>query len=395
MWNRFISYFKRNTYFMVSVIALVLSFMFGVTLFLVFTFGDQTTSTTINHIYVGNVSSGQYRNVINRELQDFYDEASYELSYQNRNLSVVLDYFILDDKTLENVKENQSNPLYLRFDDENNQFRQSIEMTYGESLFLDLDFEALTLQISNDLEKFSYQMTYNLKAFMKDDTQEVLNSYTLVSVDSLLINQILDEIEFFEIKGKNRFSVLEIFKETTLSNEALSVVASGLLNLSLNTPFEGFVYTPHNVKPSYYTLISDVRILRVNQYDLTFYNPLEIDFTVQLEKTSDTSLTFKLEGYELLDTYLTTTTKYKETNQPVIYITNESINETTPGVIITEDDTSITYELLINPGAKGAVYQVTRTINTSGTIQTLVLFNVLEASIPAVYEQNTVLKEVS
>src|SRR5690606_9428879 len=77
-----------------------------------------------------------------------------------------------------------------------------------------------------------------------------------------------------------------------------------------------------------------------------------------------------------------------------VYVTNTSLTDTTPGVVIIETDTEFIYQLEVTPGIDGEVIFYYRTITPlGGTPSTVKLYD--ESFLPQsrVIEQHIVLKE--
>ncbi len=138
----------------------------------------------------------------------------------------------------------------------------------------------------------------------------------------------------------------------------------------------------------------NVRILKVNQFDFSFYNRLIDPYTVEINQVSNDTLSFTLKGYPYMTTYVSSIDESIVIPFSTHYIENLTIDETTPGVIITETDTEFIYEMIITPGQTGKVISYFKTITPlNGSSTTIKIYDEQYVASPEIREQNIVLKD--
>jgi hypothetical protein len=207
------------------------------------------------------------------------------------------------------------------------------------------------------------------------------------------VDQIIEKISSIEIPKQRRFSLLEQIDDLGLTNEQMSIIASGLQGVIVNTHFNGFIFEQNIETPSWASPGQDVRILRVNRFDFTFFNSLDYGFSLEIEEVNNNTLSFSLLGIPYITTYTSEFVVQATIPYQTIYIDNDTINELTPGVIITETDEEFIYRVLIQSGINGEVIFYNRTTTVTGSAPvTIKLFDEQYLPVDEIYHEHIVEK---
>ena len=396
--KRIAFYFKHNIYFMISLITLFLSVMFAIVMLIALDLGERVKETSVGFIYLGSYSEDQYENVLTSKVTQWQAAADFELIYQGYEIDIDLTIFDFNaNQTVNNIETNKNNNAHFSLSAEN----ETLLMTHFEdsltpTIYQAFDTESFLEDVLADMSSLKNRKVYQLKSYLSESLNvSVIQTTTIDQIDLADVNQISETVESLEILGTSRFSILNTLgSNPDLDNNQLSIIASALQKLTLNTHFEGYVYSSHLVLPVWAEPGMNVRVLKVNQFDFSFYNRLSDTFTIDIEKVSDDSLSFTLKGYPYMTSYASSVDESVVIPFNTLYIENASINETTPGVIITETDTEFIYELIITPGVTGKVISYFKTITPlHGSSTTVKVYDEQYVASPETREQNIVLKD--
>lgn len=395
--GNFISYFKRNIYFMVSIITVFVAAIFAITIFIVNDISDQPAQTTVGSIYLGGHEENQYDSVVTSEINTFMSIATYEIKYQNVSIDIPLNLFTFNkDKTLNLLIDDQKNQAIFELSDQNQiLLEDALDLAFSVEVVDLLDLDQLMNQIKSDLGQMLTKKQYELDLYFVDQAFESqLNMEVMNTLDQIDVTNITNEVQTIEIAAKTQFSLLDSLGSLDLDNEQLSIIANGMLKVLLKSHMNGFTFETYAESPLWATNGFNVRILKVNDYDFTFYNPYDFGYKIEIAKLSDNSILLTLLGVPYVDTYdyeieLKTTIPVE-----IIYVNNDLLNETTSGVIITDTATETTYELLISTGTNGYIYDLIRTTtDLEGNTTSIKIYDILYLGDPTIYEQHIVEKD--
>jgi len=395
--NRFKQLFKRNAYFMVTLIVLILSIIFAGLTLAIFSIGNSVDQTSLGFIYLGSYNEDRYDSIINHEVDMWMDNADYKIQYQDYIYTIDLNRLDFDlEQTLLHIIKNQENKAYFNLsidhllmiqNEIDAQFTSAITTTFKEELFIS--------DLMNDVSDLKNRKIYNLVDYL-DQTiaTTILDQVEMKFITSTDINAIISQVNTIYITANERFSLLDRLGYLPLTNEQLSIIASGIQAVTMNTNLNGFVFEQNYSLPIWASGGQNVRILRVNQFDFTFYNGFDLNYQISIEKINDTTLEFTLLGYPLVTEYETVPVFQVSIPYQTIYIYNEDINELTENVMIIETDTDYTYRILIQTGIEGYVSFFMRTATRLGeTGITSKLFDEEMLPITEIYYENIVEKE--
>jgi hypothetical protein len=396
--KRIAFYFKHNLYFMISLITVSLSVMFAVVMLFVLDLGESVEETSVGFIYLGSYSQEQYAGVLTSKVAQWQETADFELVYHGYEIEIDLSLFNFNvTETVSKIQTNQTNQAFFTISTEN----RAILMTHFEdnmtpTILSSFDMDSFLEDVLSDMSSLKNRKVYQLKLYLAEGlSQSVIQTITIDQIALADVNQIIEEVESIQILGTSRFSILKTLgTNPNLDNNQLSIIASALQKLTIDTHFEGYVYASYITLPSWAEPGMNVRVLKVNQFDFSFYNRLSDSFTVEIDQISNDSLSFTLKGYPYMTTYVSSIDESIVIPFTTHYIENLTIDETTPGVIVTETDTEFIYEIIITPGQTGKVISYFKTITPlNGTSITVKIYDEQYVASPEIREQNIVLKD--
>ncbi|BCR35578.1 hypothetical protein [Mariniplasma anaerobium] len=394
--RHFILYFKRNIYFMISIITLFIAVVFAGTMFFVNDISNPPSSTTLGSVYLGAYEEDQYDNVINNEITAYIDGAVFEISYQDSMFDIPLSLFEYNhEQTMSSIIDNQVNQAYFSISDENKVIlEQQLELNFSNRVYSVVNVDDLMSQIIEDMGHMTSLKQYQLADYFVEDTnQSVLNQVTVRNIsvaDVSQINQLVDQII---ITPNSRYSILENLATLDLTNVQLSVISTGLLEVLAKSHINGFMFNSNPLIPSWATIGYNVRILRINQYDFSFFNSFEYTYYVNIEQTGQTSLSFTLTGVPFVNEYNVEIENKIIIPRDTIYYENDLLDEFTPNIIIEDAEFETTYLLLLQDGYDGSIYYINRSVtDVFGTTNQYKLYEVQYNAQSRIYEQFVVEK---
>ena len=391
-------YLKRNLYFMISLVTVFLTVVFAVVLLFVLDLGKSVSQTSVGFVYLGSYERNEYEDVLAPRITQWQNTADYELSYQEYTWEIDLNYFAFDAlQTAVEVREDVNNPAFFTLSQANEALLyQSLTSDLTNDLIQAFDFDALLSDLTLDMKLLKNRKLYELKDYLDPSLfTTVIDTLSVDQIDPLIVNELTEAFqEPLVIPANERFYLIESTNELDLSNEALSVIASALQYLTVKTPVEGYIFERYQDLPLWASPGVNVRILKLSNYDFSFFNPLQEALEMSLEQTAADILVFTLTGLPLLTTY-----EKDEVMGPTIYyqttfVDNPLLDALTPGVVVTDTDTETTYELEVQAGTNGYItYYVRRVTPLGGTTSEIELYTEQTLPINRIVEQNIVVKE--
>jgi hypothetical protein len=395
--RHFILYFKRNIYFMISIITLFLAVVFAMTMFFVNDISNPPSSTTLGSIYLGAYEEEQYENVINNEIETYLSQAVYEISYQDATYTIDLSLFDYNSYlTITSLMEDQENIAFFSLSDTNKAtLENEIELNFSTRVFSVLNIDDLINQIIDDIGHMTSLKQYQLADFfIESANQSVLNQETLNNIKSSDVSQIDLLVDQIVLEPHSRYSVLERLATLDLTNEQLSVISTGVLKVLAKSHINGFMFNTNPLIPNWASIGYNVRVLKVNQYDFSFFNSFDYTYYIDIEQTTSISLTFTLTGVPFVNEYDVETENKIVVPRDTIYYDNDLLDENTPNIIINETDEDTTYLLLIEDGYDGNIYYINRIVtDIFGNITKYKLYEEQYNPESRIYERFVVEKE--
>ncbi len=390
------SWIKRNLYLVITLSALLSSLLFASIMFIVFQNQTKVDQTSVGFIYLGNKETSEYADTLNLEVTVWKNSANYQVTFQEYAYQVDMSFFEFNlQETLNQIQRDRRNKAVFSISPENQDLLvleiANLLTAGNQSVILK---EKLIEDLLSDINELYSRKVYSMSHYVVSTYQEsVIDQTTLINISILDADQIMQYGSELIILQNKRFSLLSELSSLPLTNTQMSIIASGLLGVSGKVNFNGFLFEQNLTLPTWANYGMNVRILRVNQFDLTFFNQSQQDLKFVIERTSDTSLTFKLIGYPTITTYSFDTEVKIAIPYQTIYLPLNTLDENTPGVIITETDTEMTYQLLHQAGVLGSVLFFNRTMTVLGEDPVVIrVFSEQYLPINEIYYQHVVPK---
>ena len=397
--KNFISTIKRNLYLAASILVFALSLAFAASTMGVLGVGNHNEDTSVGYIYLGGLAESDYETVLVQKVSLWQADAKYQIVFQGYTHEINLNLFQFDvSSTLSYLESGEKNQAYFTMNEGNkNLLIDQLETSFSLEIIVGLDIESLITQVMTDIGQLKMFKTYLLSDHLPDMLPTHASNSSLVSNLSIEdINAIIgdDGLEL-KIQPKSRFSLLSAMDDMNLTNNQLSIIASGLQKLLRDTPMSNFTFEQNYLLPIWAEPGMNVRILQVNQYDFTFYNPLEYEVVIHITSLNNDKLTFKLDNYPFISTFSSNSSVLTLIPYQVIYVEDETVNETTIGVEIWEETTEdITYRVLVTAGVNGSIIQYNRTETLlTGETESIRLYEEETMPVNALYHYYTYLKD--
>lgn len=389
-----VNYFKRNIYFMISIITVFLAAVFAITIFLVYDFSTQENETTVGSVFLGGVDDSQYQQVLSSEVNEYLDVLNFDIKYQGVSVNLPSTLFTPNiDVTISEIKQNSQNKVVFTIEaSHQGEILNHIDSMFTQNYLNLIDSEKLFNALISDLGDMVLIKDYQLEDYFVDSAfNQSLYTDVVAGVNASDVTKILNQMDTIVIKPHSRFSILNELENYDLTNEQLSVLATGMLKVLTNTHMNGFVFHTYPEEPIWATLGYNVRVLKVNGYDFTFYNANDFEYHIELSQFLLNTISFSLKGVPQVFDYEVNIVKQATVPVENIYIDNDTLNAFTPGVVEITTETETRYELLIEAGTEGGVYTIYRTVtNADGHSIIEKLYDLYMPSQSNIYELNIV-----
>lgn len=389
-------FIKKYSLFILATILFALSVAF--TLYSVFTYRINSSNdyTIIGNIYIGDNSQTELSNAIAFGVNEWESNAVYTLTYQNQNYSNIISWFDFNlNVTLDQMTLGSRNDASFGITQNSKDAMLSeLSERFPEEVMDAFDYEDFFSDVIEDLKQMYYIKNYQLVDYLNLEVKTTaLETIVIENIDPTDVTSIMAQITSITISETSRFSLLDELSSTSLSNEQLSIIASGIEKVILNTYFTGITKSQYTVTPSWATETANVRILRVNQLDFQFFNDLPLEYLISIEEVSASSISFTLSGYPNAEDI--SVTKSEETVLPfeTILIEDDLLTDTTVGVTVEETVDSWIYTIVDQVGSDGYIKIYTRSITDAlGETRSQFLMNEYLSPTSEIIRQNIVLK---
>lgn len=388
---------QKSGYIYLSLGILILALVFAVTMVSLFWTEEKANQTTVGTIYLGDKSAQEYEISILLGVSEWQNKANYYIHYHQYTKEIPLDVFVIDlASTLLNLKEGQKNPVkFILSEQMLSEFEADMLDYFGPVIFGALDIEKLIQDVAGDVENMSLQKEYSLYSYLDTDLSKTsLTVSTIINISSNDVNEILALVNEIHIPANKRFSLLDAIGGSGLSNEQMSIIASGIQSAIMPTGFSGIIRQQYLEPPSWSEVGKNVRILQVSRIDFSFFNPLDIDFVLKIEKKDSKTLQFVLQGFPFLAIYSVDSVTDDKVAFQTKYIEDITIGPDIEDVEVIELEFETIYRILEQEGQNGSITTFYRTV-VDPDEKTVTSSILQEFMIPRdlIYRQNTVVKE--
>lgn len=275
--------------------------------------------------FVGNISlSGEEKSnarmVVLEGVASYVNDYRLVIEFNNKVYELSPDVIAYNlNETIDMISNGKSSPIVFTV---NSQLLESELNSYIPSKFIDvLSIPDLERVIKVSLFENSPETYIRLSDFIEDMfvLSEPINTYTFNALDDL--GQI-ENIQDFEImiEPSSRFHFLQSIQDQFLNTEELSLLATGVTAVALETNFTSFMKSNHTILPTdedndyaHY----DTYVNVAQGKDLSFFNPYDFPYKIMITKSA-TSVTFTLVGIPYDKEYI-----HKVVETEIEYLTGE------------------------------------------------------------------------
>lgn len=348
---------KKNLYLIITSIVFGFSVIFSAVIFISLEVEGELNRTSVGFIYLGDKSPSQYNSILSLEVNRWANNANYTVYFQEYTYDIEMAYFTFDiTKTLQLLRKNINNRAYFTLSTENQLLlEQDLRNQFTDLIIDEFDLESFVDDILRDLQVLFVKKEYQLETYLNEDISKTVIDVTQVTNVALDdVDYISEHIEEIIIPKNQRFSLLQTLSHLTLTNNQLSIIASGIQGVVDISSMSGFTYEQNRILPPWSTPGQNVRILQVNKYDFTFFNHLNYALSVSIEKIDDITLEFKLIGYPYVTNYQVVSVDLMVIPfATIIYQDSQIVDD--PNVEIIDSETETLYRLKIQDGIDGLV----------------------------------------
>lgn len=388
---------RRNTYSLVVIILFILSIGFAFATFYYIGVLSSPSQTYIGTIAISNYEENQYSGIIASDLLNWKEDSEYVISYQNFDMDINFDYFDADiSATINQLSENEVNSIIYTVSDANKTlFTQELSNNFTSDIIDLIDVDSLIDDIFYNIGVMSILSEYNLIDYFGDGVENtILNTLTINNLELDDVNNITNNITQLEIQAESRFYLLDSVEFSALTNNQLSILASGIQKVTSSSNLSSYIFEQNNESPSWALEGMNVRILQANGYDFSFYNDYAYSMSLEINKNDDSSITISLIGYPFVCDYITTNTQATDVSYGTLYQANELIDENTPNVIVVDSDEDFIYRLLTQIGINGRILRFEKTVtNPDGTTEIITIYYEEYEPITEIYQENIISKD--
>ena len=348
---------KKNLYLIITSAVFGLSVIFAAAIFISLEVEGELNRTSVGFIYLGDKNENQYGSILNTEINKWKSQAKYTVYFQEYMYELNMSYFDFDQsRTLSLLKINTNNRAYFNLTTANQLLlEQAMRHNFSDLIMDAFDFDQFLLDVRTDMQVLYILKEYQLEKYLSSDMKtSIIDVSQVTNLNVLDVNLISEHAAEIVIPKNARFSLLQALSTQSLTNLQLSIIASGIQGVVGKSSMSGFAYEQNRVLPVWGVHGQNVRILQVNKYDFTFFNHLNYDLTITIEKIDDQTLEFKLIGYPFVTQYDVIEVELMVIPYPtLIYQNNEIV--THPDVEIIDSETETLYRLRVQEGVNGFV----------------------------------------
>lgn len=394
--NKITQFLRQNLYLSLTMLLLAASIAFAAVTFGTIGFSQTVDKTSVGTIYLGEYDESQYEDVLGREVLAWRQDADYVVGFQGYQMAIDLDLFAFDmQATINGIVKDEMNAARFSLSEASKLVLVSaMADTFTEGIMSEFDQDAFVSDVLADMASLDVVKTFDLSAYLDQALRNfVIDTAMISNIDPDDIAAISESVDQLEIGANSRFSLLSSLEGKNLTNNQMSIIASGIQKITANTSFSGYVFEQNYTLPLWSEEGMNVRIMLVNKYDFSFYNDLAYTFVVEVEQLAPDTLAFRLKGYPFITTYTTEAIIHDPLPFQTIYQEDTGLGPLTPGVEVTETDTEYIYDLVLQQGVDGKIVTYIRTaVSADGTTTSERLYDELYDPVNEIIAENIVEK---
>ena len=387
---------KKNLYLIITTIVFGFSVIFSAVVFISLEVEGELNRTSVGFIYLGDKSQSQYGSILSQEVNRWANNANYTLFFQEYTHDIDMSLFTFDlTKTLQLLRKNLNNRAYFTISVENEALlEQGLRDQFTDIIIDEFDIESFIDDIMRDMQVLFVKKEYQIETYLDENISRTIIDVTQITqIDPDDTNYISEHIDEIIIAKNQRFSLLQSLAHLTLTNNQLSIIASGIQGVVDVSSMSGFTYEQNRILPPWSTPGQNVRILQVNKYDFTFFNHMNYALSISIEKIDEQTLEFKLIGYPYITHYQIVKVDLMVIPfATLIYQDSQIVSH--PDVEIIDSETETFYRLKIQDGVDGLVVfyyrEVTRLHEDTYSYR---IYDEQYLPTPEIYYEHLVIKE--
>ncbi|WP_400242652.1 VanW family protein [Niallia sp. JL1B1071] len=263
-------------------------------------------NTSVAGINIGGLTELEAKNTLGKHLYGWKANAVYEFQYKEKTVQINNDIFAFDiEQTLKNITENNKNAFVVEVKEE---ILQTELEKYNSFSMEDIDIDLLKsalleaatiLQVDEKLIVEDYFASYV-------SGKDVLNTVEMTVPGNIEeLESVIPAIKEITILPKTTFSLLGLLEDVnqkSVKDETVSVLATGIYQLVLQTNFDIRERTISKQLPDYVDVGYEAKASLREQLDLRFTNPNEHAYIIAL-KIEENQLILQLKGQEFPNNY--------------------------------------------------------------------------------------------
>ncbi|WP_312098074.1 VanW family protein [Niallia sp.] len=264
-------------------------------------------NTSVAGVNIGGLTEIEAKRTLENHLIGWKANAIYEFQYKEKTVQVTNDLFSFDvEQTLKNITDNNTNTFVVEVDEE---VLQTELEQYNSFSIEDIDIDLLKsalleaatiLQIDEKLILEDYFASYVAERDILSTVEMAVPDKTEKELES-----IISSIEEITILPKTTFSLLGLLQDVnqkSIKDDSLSLLATGIYQLVLQTNFDIRERTISSEIPDYVDIGYEAKASFREQLDLRFTNPNENAYIIAL-KVEDSQLVLQLKGQAFPNDY--------------------------------------------------------------------------------------------
>jgi len=252
------------------------------------------------------------------------------LFYQDNQLELPLTTLTFDvEDSVLHLKNGKNNPIEVTSD------KREINRILQQGLGFQVSKLISVSQLQKEVERTassldSVQHSIDLSQFISNQNQDKIIASTTIPMKNIEqnLNELLVKGKEISIKGNSLFSLSQFIsdKNIQIDNQSLSIIASSIYQLVLQSNFQLIQRDISTTLPEYAQLGKEVRVEKgVN--DFKFYNGNNSEYQL-LFNNEGNGVTVSLKGLPFINSYSIDTSEQKTINPKTIKVKNEFTNET-------------------------------------------------------------------
>ncbi|MCF2646721.1 VanW family protein [Niallia circulans] len=263
-------------------------------------------NTSVAGIRIGGLTELEAKNMLENHLIGWKANAIYEFQYKEKTVQISNDIFVFDvEETLKNITENSANDFVVNVREEVLQTELEQYNSFSmEDIDIDLFKSALLeaasiLQVDKKIAVEEYFASYV-------SGKDLLNTVEMTVPDQIEeLENVIPTIKEITILPKTTFSLLGLLEDVNqkgVKDETVSILATGIYQLVLQTNFDIRERTISKELPDYVDVGYEAKASFRDQLDLRFTNPNEHAYIIAL-KVEENQLILQLKGQEFPNHY--------------------------------------------------------------------------------------------